>query len=64
MKGNVQFGEKKGCIYRSNLQNRGMRLSKDYKVNNLKNKDISVVCNGSPYPFTYKYLVTRRTYGP
>jgi hypothetical protein len=30
-------------IYRSKLQNRGVRLSKDYKVNNLKNKDISVV---------------------
>ena len=32
MKENVQFGEKKG-IYRSKHQNRGVRLSKDYKVN-------------------------------
>jgi hypothetical protein len=42
VKENVQFGEKKD-IYRSKLQNRGVRLRKDYKVNNLKNKDIFVV---------------------
>jgi hypothetical protein len=63
VKENLQFGEKKG-IYRSKLQNRGVRLRKDYKVNILKNKDISVVCSWSPYPFTYKYLVTRRKYSP
>jgi hypothetical protein len=36
----------------------GVELNKDYKVNNLKNKDISVVCS----PFTYKYIVTRTKY--
>jgi hypothetical protein len=30
------------------------------KVNNLKNKDISVVYS----PFTYKYIVRRTKYGP
>jgi hypothetical protein len=36
------------------------KLNKDYKVNNLKNKDIFVVCS----PFTYTYIVTRTKYGP
>ena len=44
MKENEQFGEKKD-INRSKLQNRGVRLRKYYKVNNLKNNDISVVCS-------------------
>jgi hypothetical protein len=45
-------------IYRSKLQ-RGGGLNKDYKVNNLKNKDISVVCS----PFTHKYIA-RTKYDP
>jgi hypothetical protein len=44
MKEKEQFGEKKD-INRSKLQNRGVRLRKYYKVNNLKNNDISVVCS-------------------
>ena len=39
---------------------KGGGLDKDYKVNNLKNKDISLVCS----PFTSTYIVTRTTYGP
>jgi len=57
MKENVQFEEKNKRYISVKASEYGVRLSKDYKVNNLKNKDISVVCSWSPYPFTYKYLV-------
>jgi len=43
-------------LYQSKVQE---GLNKDYKVNNLKNKDISAVCS----PFKYNYIVTRTKYG-
>ena len=45
MKENVQFGEKNKRYISIKASEYGVRLSKDYKVNSLKNKDISAVDN-------------------